>query len=368
MRIRRRDFIKLAICSSGYILVKNPGFAYASVYKKEAFYYKTLKDNTVQCLHCPHSCIVKDGKRGFCRIKENKQGKFFNIVYAHPCAVHIDPIEKKPFFHYLPGSWALSIATVGCNLRCKFCQNWQISQATPEQVQTVDLPPQNIALKAVQTKSLSIAYTYTEPMVFYEFALDTAVIAKSRGIKNVMHTNGYINQDPLRRICAHLDAINVDLKAFTEEYYQRVCAASLKHVLENLIIIKKEKGVWLEITNLIVPSLNDNQDEIKKMCKWIYKNLGPDVPIHFSRFFPIYKLSSLPPTPVSTLESARDIALGSGLKFVYIGNLPGNSAENTYCPNCKKELIKRVGYTILKNVLKESKCPYCEEPIAGIFI
>ena len=367
MRIRRRDFIKLAICSSGYLLGKDLDFVYASGYKKEALYYKTLEDNTVQCLHCPHNCIVKDGKRGFCRIKENKQGKFFNIVYANPCAVHIDPIEKKPFFHFLPGSKALSIATVGCNLRCKFCQNWQISQATPEQVQAVDLPPQHIALKAMQTKSLSIAYTYTEPMVFYEFVLDTAVIAKSNGTKNIMHTNGYINPIPLRRICAHLDAINVDLKAFTEEYYQHVCAASLKHVLETLIIIKKEKGVWLEITNLIVPSLDDNPDEIKKMCEWIYKNLGPDVPIHFSRFFPIYKLSTLPPTPVSTLVSARDIALGSGLRFVYIGNLPGNPAESTYCPKCKKELIKRVGYTILKNVLKESKCPYCNESIAGIF-
>ena len=368
MRIKRRDFIKMTICSSGYMLSKDLGFVYASVKEKEALYYKTLKDNIIQCLHCPHKCIVKDGKRGFCRIKENRKGKFYNIVYAKLCAVHIDPIEKKPFFHFLPGSRSLSIATVGCNLRCKFCQNWQISQAAPEQVQAVDLPPRDIALKAVQTKSLSIAYTYTEPMVFYEFVLDTAIIAKSNGIKNVMHTNGYINPVPLRRICTHIDAINVDLKAFTEEYYAQVCAGSLKHVLENLIIIKKETGVWLELTNLIVPSLNDNPDEIKKMCEWIYKNLGPDVPIHFSRFFPIYKLSTLPPTPVSTLESARDIAIESGLKFAYIGNLPGNPAESTYCPKCKKELIKRAGYTILKNVLNKNKCPYCNESIAGVFV
>ncbi|MCG2712910.1 MAG: AmmeMemoRadiSam system radical SAM enzyme [Candidatus Omnitrophica bacterium] len=350
------------------MLSKGLGFVYASVREKEALYYKTLKDNSVQCLHCPHNCTVKDGKRGFCRIKENKKGKFFNIVYANPCAVHIDPIEKKPFFHFLPGSRSLSIATAGCNLRCKFCQNWQISQAAPEQVEAVYLSPEDIALKAVQTKSRSIAYTYTEPMVWYEFALDTAVIAKKNGTKNVMHTNGYVNPVPLRGICTHLNAINVDLKAFSEEYYSQVCSGSLKQILENLIIIKKEMGVWLELTNLIVPSLNDNPDQIRKMCEWIYKNLGPDVPVHFSRFFPIYKLSTLPPTPVSTLESAHKIAIDSGLKFSYIGNLPGNPAESTYCPKCKKELIKRAGYTIVKNVLNGSICPYCNESIAGVFV
>ncbi|MFH1093867.1 MAG: AmmeMemoRadiSam system radical SAM enzyme [Candidatus Omnitrophota bacterium] len=368
MRMRRRDFIKLAICSSGYILSKDLGFVYASVKEKEAIYYKKLKDNSIQCLHCPHNCTVKEGKRGFCRIKENRKGKFFNIVYAKPCAVHLDPIEKKPFFHFLPGSKSLSIATAGCNLRCQFCQNWQISQADPEQVNSIDLPPEDIVLKGVQLKSLSIAYTYTEPMIFYEFALDTAVIAKSYGIKNVMHTNGYINPAPLRMICPHIDAINVDLKAFSEEYYQKVCAASLNQVLENLIIIKREMGVWLELTNLIVPSLNDNPNQIRKMCEWIYKNLGPDVPIHFSRFFPTYKLTTLPPTPVSTLESAHRIAIDSGLKFAYIGNIPGNPAECTYCPKCNKELIKRAGYTVLKNVLTENKCTYCQAPIAGVFI
>lgn len=368
MQLSRRSFLSMCLGCGGYLIAYKEPFCYASFAEKEALYYQELSDGNVQCLKCPHFCSIKKNKQGFCRIRVNKNGKLFNVVYGKPCAVHVDPIEKKPLFHVLPGSKSFSIATVGCNLRCKFCQNWQISQAQPNQIKSVELSPDEIVAKAKQTGCLSIAYTYTEPTVFYEYTIDIAEIAKSQNVLNVMHSNCYINPDPLRKLCTNLAAANVDLKSFSEDYYKNICSGSLKDVLKGLVIIKKEMGIWLELTNLIVPTLNDKTQDLKKMCKWVYENLGDDVPIHFSRFFPMYKLTSMPPTPVSTLEKAKDIAQESGLKFVYIGNLPGHPAENTHCPNCKRVIIKRSGYTILENNLKVDSCGYCNKKVPGLWV
>lgn len=300
-----------------------------------------------------------------CRARMNKDGTLYSLVYGKPCAVHIDPIEKKPFFHFLPATTAFSIATAGCVLSCKFCQNWQISQARPEDTKTYDLPPEKVVSNALSYKCKSITYTYTEPTVFYEYMYDTAVIAKERGVKNTMHSCGYINEKPLRTLSKYMDAADIDLKGFTEDFYSRICSGSLKPVLKALVVLKEEK-VWLEITNLVIPTLNDDMKKIGEMSRWIVKNLGPDVPIHFSRFFPYYKLTNLPPTPVETLEGARKTAMDAGLKFVYIGNIR-HEGENTYCSKCKKVLVERYGYFVKQNHLTNGKCKFCNAAIAGVW-
>ena len=334
---------------------------------KEAEFYIPLGEGMVQCRLCPRNCIISEGGRGFCTVRVNKGGKLYTLVYSQPCAVHKDPIEKKPFFHVLPGARTLSIATAGCNLRCNFCQNWFIAQRPPEKVKSIHLPPQKLVDKAVEEGCKVIAYTYTEPVVFYEYMKETARIAKERGLRNVAHTAGYINPEPLRKICRYMDAINVDLKAFHQGFYDTLCwGGKLEDVLRTLRIIKEEK-VWLEITCLIIPTFNDSPQEIREMCRWIKENLGDDVPVHFSRFFPMFKLVKLSPTPVSTLEKARKIAQEVGLKFVYIGNVPGHPAENTYCPRCGKILIRRMGYVVLENHIKDGKCEYCGEKIPGVW-
>jgi pyruvate formate lyase activating enzyme len=320
---------------------------------------------TVQCELCPNGCVLDEGQHSRCRARMNKGGVLYSLVYGKPCAVHVDPIEKKPFSHFLPGTTAFSIATAGCVLSCKFCQNWQISQARPEDTDTYDLPPDEVVRKAIFYECRSVTYTYTEPTVFYEYMYDTAVIAKKYGIKNTMHSCGYINEKPLRKLSKYLDAANVDLKAFTEDYYNRICNGSLKPVLNSLVVLKQE-GVWLEITNLVIPTLNDDIKTIREMCRWILKNLGSDTPIHFSRFFPQYKLDNLPPTPLEILIEARKTAMDVGLKFVYIGNIR-HEGENTYCPKCKKMLIERVGYFVKQNNIVNGKCKFCNTSIAGVW-
>lgn len=319
----------------------------------------------VQCELCPNGCVLDVNQTSRCRTRINKDGRLYSLVYGKPCAVHVDPIEKKPFFHFLPGTKAFSIATAGCVLSCKFCQNWQISQVKPEETDTYDLPPDKVVNNARIYNCRSIAYTYTEPTAFYEYMFDTALKAKNSDIKNTMHSCGYINEKPLRKLCKYMDAADIDLKAFTEDFYDKICNGSLKYVLNSLIILKEEK-VWLEITNLVIPTLNDEIKNINEMCRWIVKNLGSDVPLHFSRFFPHYKLTNLPPTPVETLKNARKTAMDAGLKFVYIGNVR-NEAENTYCPVCKKILIERAGYQIIKNNILNGKCKFCNTSISGIW-
>jgi pyruvate formate lyase activating enzyme len=320
---------------------------------------------TVRCELCPNGCVLDINQTSRCRTRINKDGKLYSLVYGKPCAVHVDPIEKKPFFHFLPGTTAFSIATAGCVLSCKFCQNWQISQAKPEETDTYDMPPEKVVSNAAAYKCKSIAYTYTEPTAFYEYMFDTAVIARNRKVRNTVHSCGYINEKPLRKLSKYLDAAAIDLKAFTEDFYERICNGSLKPVLASLAVLKEE-GVWLEITNLVIPTLNDDLKKINEMSRWIVKNLGPEVPIHFSRFIPHYKLTNLPPTPLETLSEGRKTAMDAGLKFVYIGNIR-HEGENTFCPKCRKLLIERQVYTIVQNNLSHGKCKFCNTTIAGVW-
>lgn len=321
--------------------------------------------NSVQCELCPTECVLEDYQVGGCRVRINKGGVLYSLVYGKPCAAAVDPIEKKPFYHFLPATTAFSIATAGCVLGCKFCQNWQISQAKPEETDNKDMMPDEVVRQAIFYNCRTITYTYTEPAVFYEYMYDTAQIAKNFNLKNAMHTCGYINERPLQELTKYLDAADVDLKAFTEDFYSRICGSRLKPVLEALVLLKKQ-GVWLEITNLVIPTLNDDMKNIREMCKWITVNLGTDVPLHFSRFFPYYKLKDLPPTPLETLKDARNTAMDAGLKYVYIGNLR-SEAENTYCPGCRKLLIERIGYNVRQNNIRNAKCKFCGTAIAGVW-
>ena len=320
----------------------------------------------VQCLLCPRRCRLQEGMRGDCRVRINLGGRLETLVYGNPCAVHIDPVEKKPLFHLLPESTTFSIATAGCNLHCKFCQNWSISQVPPEETRNMDMPPARVVQLALRGGCRSIAYTYSEPVVFYEYMLATAKLAREKGLKNIMVTAAYINPEPLKEICKWIDAANIDLKGFTEKYYQEVCSGLLQPVLDSIEITRKA-GVWVELTNLIIPTLNDDPADIKKMCLWIKNNVGENTPLHFSRFYPMYKLKNIPLTSAETLFKAREIALEAGLRYVYVGNIPGQGGGNTYCPNCNRIVIGRIGYSIKENNLRNGKCAFCGWPIAGVW-
>ena len=337
-----------------------------SPYAHEAMYYRQIGEGLVQCQLCPSLCPIAEGNRGICRVRENRGGKLYTMAYGNPCAVHNDPIEKKPFLHFLPRTLSFSIATAGCNLHCLYCQNWAISQKRPEETDNLDLPPEDVVKYALKAGSQSIAYTYTEPTIFYEYMLATAKAARPKGLRNVVISAGYINPEPLRELCHAVDAIRVDLKGFTEEFYQKVCFGSLAPVLESIKIIQEE-GVHLEIINLVVPTLNDDEGMLKEMARWIVENVGPDVPTHFSRFHPMYKLTNLPPTPVETLERARAIAMEEGIKYAYIGNVPGHPANNTYCAHCGQLIIGRMGFYVTEYHLVEGKCEYCGNPIPGVW-
>jgi pyruvate formate lyase activating enzyme len=333
---------------------------------KEAMFYEKLEGQDVKCFLCPFKCEIRPTERGICRVRVNYDGTLYSLVYGKAAAVHVDPIEKKPVFHMLPGSLAFSVATAGCNLGCIFCQNWQLSQAFPENLDSVDLKPKDVVDAAIRTGSTSIAYTYSEPTVFYEYMLDTAKLAKERGIRNIWVTCAYIEEKPLRLLCKYLDAANVDLKGFSEKYYREAPLGSLQPVLDALLILKEE-GVWIEITNLIVPTLNDDPEMIRSMCKWIVENLGRDVPVHFSRFHPNYKLTNLPPTPVKTLQMARSIALEEGINYVYLGNVRGLDEGVTTCPNCGRVVLSRVGFSVIENNLRDGSCRFCGHKIPGIW-
>jgi len=335
-------------------------------FRKEAMYYKGIDERTVQCELCPRNCTLSNGQRSFCRVREPKDGKLYSLAYGLACAAHIDPIEKKPLFHFLPQTNAFSVATAGCNFRCKYCQNWSISQFPPEDTDNENLMPADVVKRAQAAGCPTIAYTYTEPAVFYEYMLDSSKIAHSKGIRNIFHSNGSLNPRPVEELSDYLDAANIDLKAFDQEFYSTISAGYLETVLTTLQILKR-KNVWIEITNLVIPGLNDDLTKIKKMSVWVTKNLGEDTPLHFSRFWPQYKLTNLPPTPISILEDARRTAMDTGLKYVYIGNAGGHKAESTYCPKCGKLLIHRSGYSILGNNIKDGQCAFCGYPIAGIW-
>jgi len=338
----------------------------AARFEREAMYYKKLDEDRVECEICPRACTVAPKERGYCGVRENVGGVYKTLVYGRACSVHVDPIEKKPLFHVLPGAKALSIATAGCNMECKFCQNWQISQFRPEQIRSEYLPPEQLVRHSKHEGIESIAFTYTEPVIFYEYMLDTATLAKEHGVKSVMISNGYIKEKPMAELCEHLSAVKIDLKAFTEKFYVESCSGELQPVLDTLKLLGKKK-MWCEIVVLLVTTLNDSKDEITRMCTWIHGELGPDVPIHFSRFYPTYKVKNLPPTPISTLTRAWEIAREAGLNFAYVGNVPGHEGESTYCPDCKKIVVRRVGYRISQVGIENGTCKYCGRSIPGIW-
>lgn len=333
---------------------------------KEALYWQEAGEEKARCFLCPRQCVIGLNQCGFCRARKNIGGRLYAMTYGQPVAIHVDPIEKKPLFHVYPGTKSFSIAAAGCNLRCKFCQNWEISQLDPELVKTEFVSSEDIVQGAKESGSKTIAFTYTEPTIFYEYMLDIAKLAKEEGILCVMHSAGFINEKPLRGLAKYLTAANIDLKGFSDKYYSSFCEGNLASVLNSFKILKEEK-VWVEVTNLIIPSANDSDEDIYNLCMWVKDNLGADTPVHFSRFFPMYKLMDLSPTPVKTLFRAREIALKTGLRYVYIGNIPRNEGEDTICPACSKLLIKREGYTILENNIVKGKCPFCGAKISGVW-
>lgn len=332
--------------------------------KEAMFYIETPKG--MRCQICPNECDIKEGEAGDCRNRVNKKGKLWSTAYGNPCAIHVDPIEKKPLNHFLPGTTAFSIATAGCNLACLNCQNWTISQKSPDETRNYDLPPDKVVENCIEQKCASIAYTYSEPITFYEYTYDTSVLAHQAGIKNVLVSAGYINRDPLLKFCKVIDGANIDLKSFSNDIYLKLNAGKLQPVLDTLLTLKDE-GVWLEITNLVVPSWTDDMDMIKEMCHWLAEKGFGETPLHFSRFTPMYKLTQLPPTPVKSLENARSIAIAEGLKHVYIGNVPGADYQHTRCPGCGNMAVERRGYSILQNNIENGKCKSCGKPIAGVW-
>ncbi|MEW6095044.1 MAG: AmmeMemoRadiSam system radical SAM enzyme [bacterium] len=376
MKLTRREFLKkisilsLALTSTPFLHNTTEGKEISGkkgyISSKEALYYLSFGNQRVQCQLCPRRCLLREGERSFCGARENQKGKLTTLVYGNPCAIHQDPIEKKPLSHFLPGTQILSLATAGCNLRCKFCQNWQISQSKPEETMNFPIGHEEVVKAALSKKCPSIGFTYTEPTIFFEYMLDIAMLAKEKGLMNAYHSNGFINPNPLRQLCKYIDAANIDLKGFTDEYYNQMSSAWIEPV-KNTLKILKEEGVHLEITTLIIATKNDDLEITKKMCKWIKNELGDDVPLHFARFFPYYKLEHLPPTPVHKLETLRQVAFSSGLKYVYIGNVPGHSGENTYCHHCSKIIIKRFGFKVVENNIQDGKCTYCKESIPGIW-
>ncbi len=334
---------------------------------KEALFYQRLEDHKVRCLLCRHHCIIDNGKRGICRVRENKDGILYSLVYGLPCSYHVDPIEKKPLFHFFPGSKAFSIATMGCNFKCLHCQNYEISQISEENSRIFGehLTPEDAVNLALKSHCKSISYTYTEPTVFYEYALNMAKIAKGKGLYNNFVTNGYIEDEPLKKIAPYLDAANIDLKGFNSNFYRRQCKAELKGVLDT-IRSYKSLGIWIEITTLIIPGYNDDEMELKSIAEFIKNDLGVETPWHVSAFYPTYKLLDAKRTPAKTLKKAREIGLETGLRYVYEGNIPGSEGENTYCYNCKNLVIKRFGFSIQKYNLKDGACIFCNTKIDGI--
>ena len=332
--------------------------------RHRALHWENAGEKRVRCTLCPRECVVADRERGTCGVRENRDGIYYTLVHSNPCSLNNDPIEKKPLFHYRPGTKAFSLATAGCNIECRFCQNWQISQFRPEQVPSRRLAPSQVVESAKKLGSRSIAFTYSEPVVFYEYMKDICHAARDTGIGRVMISNGYIKERPLKELLPNLDAIKIDFKAFSESFYKDVCSAHLRPVLKTLVAIR-QAGVWLELVVLLVPTLNDSDAELKAMCRWIVQKLGTDVPVHFTRFHSMYKIQNLPPTPVATLEKACRYARDAGIHFAYAGNVPGHPRENTHCPGCGRVLIARDGYFIENNSIKNGRCPVCRHKIAG---
>jgi pyruvate formate lyase activating enzyme len=333
---------------------------------KAAMFYEREGGGQVRCGLCRFRCLIRDGERGVCYVRENIGGILYSLVYGKICAEHLDPIEKKPLFHVMPGSSTYSIATAGCNFRCRHCQNYTISQVDRNAPLTgMDLSPHDIVRRALENNCSSISYTYTEPTIFFEFAYDTARLAREAGLKNIFVTNGYISREALAAISPYLDAANIDLKGFSEGFYRDIVHARLPEVLDSIIEYRK-RGIWIELTTLIIPGLNDSDSELQGIAGFIVANLGIDTPWHVSQFYPTHRLTDRPRTPIATLRRAREIGIDAGLRYVYEGNVPGEGGENTCCPSCSSLLIRRYGYVIRVNRISKGACPDCGLAIAGI--
>lgn len=376
--LNRRSFLKCAVASgaalsAGEVARAASGMPAAASQQPddarwvvEAKFYEKSANRKIKCKLCPRGCVVGDKERGYCGVRENRDGTYYTLVYSRVCAAHVDPVEKKPLFHYLPGSLAFSLATAGCNVNCKFCQNWDISQSRPEQIPADYLPPRRVAEVARHYNCPTIAYTYSEPVVFSEYLMDCADAGHQAGVRSIVVSNGYMQEDALRQAYGRMDAVKIDLKAFSEKYYRDVVTGQLKPVLDSLVTLRK-MGKWLEIVYLVVPSLNDGDAELTGLAQWVKGNLGVEVPLHFTQFHPEYLLKNLPITPVPTLERAKAIADAEGLHYVYIGNVPGHPAQNTYCPGCKRLLVERVGFTASRMLIEKGACPSCRHSIPGIW-
>jgi pyruvate formate lyase activating enzyme len=377
--VNRRSFMMCALASGAALGVGVPSLPLVAMplwtgsqkqddsqFTVEAKFYQKLPNKKIKCKLCPRECTVGDRERGYCGVRENRGGTYYSLVHSRVCAAHVDPVEKKPLFHYLPGTVAFSLATAGCNVNCKFCQNWDISQSRPEQVPAEFTPPKRVAELAKQYGCPTIAYTYSEPVVFSEFLMDAADAGHKAGIRSIVVSNGYMQQEPLKAAYGKMDAVKIDLKSFSESYYKDVVTGQLKPVLDSLVTLRK-MDKWTEIVYLVVPTLNDDDAGFRGLAQWIKANLGVDVPLHFTQFHPEYLLKNLPITPVPTLERAKAIADAEGLHYVYIGNVPGHPAQNTYCPKCRKMLVERVGFTASKILIRNNSCPFCQQPIPGVW-
>jgi pyruvate formate lyase activating enzyme len=333
----------------------------------EARWWEALPDGRLHCYLCPRHCHIGNGQAGFCFIRKNIEGKLYNLGYAQPAALQVDPIEKKPLNHFLPGTKVFSMGTAGCNMGCFFCQNWDISKSKSDQVNSYHLEPEAVVLAALEYHCPSLAFTYNEPTIWGEYVIDISKVAHAFGLKTVMVTNGYITREALRDVYQHIDAANVDLKAFTEKFYSKITLTHLEPVLQTLQILRHETEVWFEITNLMIPSLNDEKEEVKELCGWILKNLGDDVPLHFTAFHPDFKLRDKPRTPPETLHVARQTAMEMGLKYVYEGNIYSDGG-NTICPGCRRTILKRWWHQVSEvHISPEGMCTYCGQVISGHF-
>jgi pyruvate formate lyase activating enzyme len=324
-----------------------------------------MSDKEVFCELCPRGCHIQPGRHGFCRVRYNRNGELITLVYGKACSAHIDPIEKKPLFHFLPSSLVFSIATAGCNLNCLYCQNWDISQKYPDEIDNFNLPPAEVVKQAKKYRCPSIAYTYTEPCTFYEYAVDSSALSRKSGLKNVLVTAGYLNDKPAREALSVADGASITLKG-NDEFYRKIVSGTVAPV-KRYIKTAVKMGVHVEIIHLVVPTLNDRMEDLKEIASWVLNELGPDVPLHFTRFFPLYKLTNLYPTPFATLIDAAKMAEGLGIHYVYVGNTPPNEFENTKCPGCKKIVIRRMGFRVLEINMNNVYCKFCNTKIKGVW-
>jgi len=330
-------------------------------------WFQKLGDNIIECRLCPNQCRLEPGQRSVCRVRENINGQGYTLAYGNPALIQEDHVERKPFFHVVPGCRVLSVSTAGCNLKCRFCEVWDMALVKPEQVYAYDMSPENVVAHARNAGLRAVSFAFGEPVVFYEYMTDTAGLARDAGMLNLVHSAGYIRSRPLKELCEIIDAANIDLKGFDPEFYRNYVGGDIKVVLDTLVALKRS-GIHIEITSIVIPTLNDQPARIREMCAWIIRELGADTPLHFSRFYPLYRLSALPRTPVSTLDMARETAREAGLNYVYVAKVTGHDGENTFCPGCGEKIISRLGFIIDQVKINDGRCEICGHEIPGIWV